>query len=415
MSSAKLPGGCPGRRGAARIIPDGASLRRNLITGVTGFAGCYLARALLARGEASRGRRPGRLAGLAAPRRRRRTDRRRRRRRRRAGPTPCARVRPTHVYHLAGYAHAGRVVPASRRRPGHGNLTATRRLYEAVVRWGGKPRILFVGSGLVYGEPLDPRPCRSTRTRAAPRHALRRQQGGRRPGVLPVRLAAGLDIVRARPFNHIGPRQSAEFAVPNFARQLVAIERGEPPPVLETGDLSTRRDLTDVRDVVGAYLLLMERGRAGEAYNVGRGRSCSMQEVLDRLLALAGLRSRCGSGPTCCGRPSRRRCASTPASSAARPAGRRATRSTRRWRTPWTTGGGRDGRPDRRDETMKIAVIGTGYVGPGHRHLLRRERQRRGRRRQGRGKIARCSTAAASRSTSRACWSWSSATAARAG
>jgi GDP-4-dehydro-6-deoxy-D-mannose reductase len=99
----------------------------------------------------------------------------------------------------------------------------------------------------------------------------------------------GLDIVRVRPFNHIGPRQSPQFAVPSFARQLVAIERGRQSPVLETGNLQPCRDLTDVRDIAAAYMLLMERGRGGEAYNVGSGQTHSMQSVLDRLLALSGV------------------------------------------------------------------------------------------------------------------------------
>jgi GDP-4-dehydro-6-deoxy-D-mannose reductase len=95
--------------------------------------------------------------------------------------------------------------------------------------------------------------------------------------------------VRARPFNHVGPRQEPEFAVAHFARQVVAIERGRQEPVLETGDLRPLRDLTDVRDTVAAYLLLLEHGRAGEAYNVASGQGYTMQTVLDRLLSLAGL------------------------------------------------------------------------------------------------------------------------------
>jgi GDP-4-dehydro-6-deoxy-D-mannose reductase len=95
--------------------------------------------------------------------------------------------------------------------------------------------------------------------------------------------------VRARPFNHIGPRQAPQFAIPHFAQQIVAIERGRQPPVLQTGNLSPLRDLTDVRDTVAAYLLLMERGRSGEAYNIGCGQTVSIQTVLSRLLALAGL------------------------------------------------------------------------------------------------------------------------------
>jgi GDP-4-dehydro-6-deoxy-D-mannose reductase len=98
----------------------------------------------------------------------------------------------------------------------------------------------------------------------------------------------GLDVVRARPFNHIGPRQQPGFAVADFARQLVDIERGRRPAVLETGNLSPQRDLTDVRDVTAAYLQLMEHGRTGEAYNIGRGESVSIGDVLGQLVALSG-------------------------------------------------------------------------------------------------------------------------------
>src|SRR5438309_1980118 len=103
-------------------------------------------------------------------------------------------------------------------------------------------------------------------------------------------VSAGLDIVRVRPFNHIGPRQSPDFAVAHFAQQIAAIERGARPPMLETGDLRPRRDLTDVRDMARAYILLLERGRTGEAYNAGTGMAQAMQEVLDQLLSLARIK-----------------------------------------------------------------------------------------------------------------------------
>ena len=77
--------------------------------------------------------------------------------------------------------------------------------------------------------------------------------------------------------------------MPNFARQLAAIERGEAPPCWRQATWTPQRDLTDVRDMVAAYVLLMERGTRGQAYNIGSGQSYSMQTVLDRLLALSGL------------------------------------------------------------------------------------------------------------------------------
>jgi GDP-4-dehydro-6-deoxy-D-mannose reductase len=263
---------------------------RSLVTGVTGFVGCYLAEELARRGDRVVGvnRRPswpeawGGLAGRVEVRVCDLAD----------GPGiegVLREVEPTHIYHLAGFASVG----ASFRDPEAawaGNLTATRRLCEAVLRWGGKPRILFVGSGLVYGPPADPSTPLSEETLLRPDTPYAASKAAADLACYQYARAAGLDIVRARPFNHTGPHQSAEFAIPSFARQLVAIERGRAEAVLETGNLSPQRDLTDVRDVVAAYLLLMEKGRAGEAYNIGTGRSWSMGDVLDRMLAITGLR-----------------------------------------------------------------------------------------------------------------------------
>jgi GDP-4-dehydro-6-deoxy-D-mannose reductase len=101
-------------------------------------------------------------------------------------------------------------------------------------------------------------------------------------------MSDGFDIVRVRPFNHLGPRQSSDYAVAHFARQIAEIRRGKRPPLLETGDLSAERDFTDVRDVARAYLLLMKHGRTGEAYNVASGVSRSIRSVLDELIRLSG-------------------------------------------------------------------------------------------------------------------------------
>jgi GDP-4-dehydro-6-deoxy-D-mannose reductase len=261
---------------------------RILVTGITGFAGGHLADALLARGKAT-------VFGLS-----RRGDWPEEWRHLTGGVQLCAcdvgdrgqietalrKVQPDQIYHLAGFAHVGQ----SFKEPDAawvGNLTATRCLYDAVVRWGGKPRILYVGSGMIYGDAEaaeqaqhEDMPLRPVSPYAASKAAadLASYQYTRDPG---------LDIVRARPFNHIGPRQSKQFAVSSFARQIAAIERGRQPPVLETGNLAPRRDLTDVRDMVQAYILLVERGRKGEAYNAGRGETHAMQDVVNQLLKLA--------------------------------------------------------------------------------------------------------------------------------
>src|SRR5262249_50057461 len=97
----------------------------------------------------------------------------------------------------------------------------------------------------------------------------------------------GLDIVRVRLFNQIGPRQSGDYAAANFARQIAAAEAGRQPPVVETGDLNAQRDFTDVRDTVAAFPLLLEKGRTGEAYNAGRGEPVRIKELLDKLIPMA--------------------------------------------------------------------------------------------------------------------------------
>jgi GDP-4-dehydro-6-deoxy-D-mannose reductase len=198
---------------------------------------------------------------------------------------------PQRVFHLAGYPHVGR----SFQEPDaawQGNLLTTRRLYEAVVRWGGKPRVLAVGSGQIYGDPTAPDQVFDESSPLRPTSPYGASKAAADLVGYQFTRSHGLEIVRARPFNHIGPRQSPQFAVAHFARQLAEIREGRHEPQLETGNLNAQRDLTDVRDVVAAYLLLMERGQSGEVYNVGSGVSVSMQHVLDQLIELAGVEVR---------------------------------------------------------------------------------------------------------------------------
>jgi GDP-4-dehydro-6-deoxy-D-mannose reductase len=263
---------------------------RILVTGATGFVGGHLLEALLARGHCAvtalnrSGHWPADLAHL----------------RDRVPLRACdlcdaaaveavlREVRPDSIFHLAGYA-APRKSEAEPEAAWDGNLTATWRLYDAVLRWSGRPRILFVSTGLVYGDaggsaaPLtEDAPLRPATPYAVSKAAADRLS-------YHVHRTTGLAIVRARPFNHVGPRQSPDYAVASFARQLAAIARGGRPATLEVGNLDSRRDLTDVRDVVAAYLALMDRGRAGDVYNIASGTAWSMREVLDRLIAAAGV------------------------------------------------------------------------------------------------------------------------------
>ena len=154
---------------------------------------------------------------------------------------------------------------------------------------GGRPRILFVGSGLVYGNAETADAVQNEDSPLRPNNPYAASKAAADLASYQYSCHPGLDIVRARPFNHIGPRQSPQYAIAHFAKQLAAAQRGPAPLVLETGDLSPCRDLTDVRDVIAAYLALMEKGRKGEAYNIASGQTVSMREVLDRLIALSGV------------------------------------------------------------------------------------------------------------------------------
>lgn len=100
-------------------------------------------------------------------------------------------------------------------------------------------------------------------------------------------LSYGLKIIRVRPFNHIGPRQSPKFVVASFAKQIAEIEAGEIEPTIFVGNLSAKRDFTDVRDMVKAYLLVAEKGDIGDVYNIGSGSSYGISEILDKLLSLS--------------------------------------------------------------------------------------------------------------------------------
>jgi GDP-4-dehydro-6-deoxy-D-mannose reductase len=98
-----------------------------------------------------------------------------------------------------------------------------------------------------------------------------------------------MDVVIARPFNHAGPRQAAAFAVSSFARQIARIEEGLAAPELRVGNLDARRDMTDVRDVVEAYDLLMAAAPAGRPFNICSGRAWKVGDLLDELLHVARL------------------------------------------------------------------------------------------------------------------------------
>lgn len=193
---------------------------------------------------------------------------------------------PDAVYHLAGLAHVRR----SWEEPGEYlrvNAGGTLNMLEAARACPRPPRVLVVSSAEVYGavrpEQLpvgETEPMRPVSPYAASKAAAELV-------AVQAHLGRGLAAVRARPFNHAGPGQAPTFAIPAFARRIADAQR-DGVGALRVGNLSARRDIVDVRDVVRAYRLVVERGEPGEAYNVCTGRSVEVGEVLQRLLDLAG-------------------------------------------------------------------------------------------------------------------------------
>lgn len=110
-------------------------------------------------------------------------------------------------------------------------------------------------------------------------------------------LSYKLKVVRIRPFNHIGPRQSPSLVVGAFAKKIAEIEKGKKEPVMLVGNLEAKRDFTDVRDMVEAYLLAIENGKEGDVYNIGSGESHRISEVLDKLLSLSKVKISIKSDP----------------------------------------------------------------------------------------------------------------------
>ncbi len=195
-------------------------------------------------------------------------------------------VDPQAVYHLAAMTHVGE----SWEDPSlvlKVNVLGTAEVLAAARSHAGGARVLVVSSAEVYGtvtpeqlplredSPAAPASPYAASKLAAEVVALQAWRGYRQP------------VIVVRPFNHIGPGQSPTFFVPALAQRIVEAQRAGARS-LRVGTLTTRRDFTDVRDVVAAYRLLVTGGTPGTVYNVCSGRDVAMAEVAEQLLALAG-------------------------------------------------------------------------------------------------------------------------------
>lgn len=260
---------------------------RALVTGIGGFAGSHLAEALVAAGWE--------VVGFLAPGESRRhlhavQDRVTLREVDVADADACTaatvEAQPTCVFHLAAMAF----VPESVADPVRAydvNVAGTIHILEAIRTAALDARVIYVSSADAYGAvaedelPIrEPQPWRPLTPYAATKAAA---------DVLAETYERqyGMPIVRARPFNHTGPRQSPQFVCADFARQLARIEAGVAEPVIRVGRLTARRDFSDVRDIVRAYVLLAAAGVPPGAYNICSERAVSISDILARLVALA--------------------------------------------------------------------------------------------------------------------------------
>ena len=243
---------------------------RALITGAGGFAGGHLAAHCRASGddivEVSRSAGTDLLDAAAAR-------------------AAVAAARPEVVYHLAARAHVGESWddPAGFLRD---NVAMALNVLEAVRAEAPEATVVAVGSSELYGPPERMPVDEEAPIRPQNPYAVSKASADLLAGFYAD--AHGLRVIRPRAFNHAGPGQTPIYAIASFARQAAAAaERGEDPIVFRTGNAHTRRDYTDVRDVVRAYRLLAERAEPG-IYNVCSGRSTSAAELLAMLAEAAG-------------------------------------------------------------------------------------------------------------------------------
>ncbi len=193
-------------------------------------------------------------------------------------------ARPDAIVHLAGQSSAARSF-ADPAGTFEANVAGTRHLLDAVRAHAPGARVLAISSGESYGpQPEGSRVGEDTAFAPVNPYAASKAEADR---VAAAAAQEGLDVVRVRAFSHTGPGQAPVFAIPSFAQQIAAIEAGRADPVLRVGNLEVTRDITDVRDVVRAYRLLLERGARGVAYNVCRGEGVRLTRVLERLIGMA--------------------------------------------------------------------------------------------------------------------------------
>ncbi|MDO5402400.1 MAG: GDP-mannose 4,6-dehydratase [Eubacteriales bacterium] len=194
--------------------------------------------------------------------------------------------RPDYILHLAAQSS----VAYSWKNPGltiDVNVKGSVNVLDSIRELDYKPRVLLIGSGEEYGHIKEGECPIIEDTVLRPGNIYAATKSCQNMIGAIYAKAYDLDIMMVRAFNHIGPNQAPMFVVADFCKQVAEIEKGDREPVMYVGNLSAKRDFTDVRDVVRAYGMLVQRGKRGETYNVGTGHAVAIQEILDKIIGMS--------------------------------------------------------------------------------------------------------------------------------
>jgi GDP-4-dehydro-6-deoxy-D-mannose reductase len=196
-------------------------------------------------------------------------------------------LRPEAVIHLGGIASP----PVGRKKPElmlNTNIMGTSYILEALQRIVPQARMLLASTSYIYGNAETERPLTEDEP-IAPIGVYAVSKAGADMMTLAYARERGMHAMVARPANHTGPGQSTAFVVPAFAHQLKEIRNGHQQPLMRVGNLDSERTFMDVRDVVRAYRLLIEKGQAGNAYNIATDNRMPIRSVLNKLCQIAGV------------------------------------------------------------------------------------------------------------------------------
>ena len=196
-------------------------------------------------------------------------------------------IKPDWVFHLASFAYVGKSFEKAKELFAN-NIGLQLNVLEAIREFVPQAKVLTIGSAEEYGVVTPPLEKINEMVPLTPVNPYAVSKVTQDLLSQSYFLSYKLQIIRARPFNHIGTRQTGDFVVPAFVKQIVAIEKGE-QPTLKVGNLDAVRDFSSVQDVVRAYITLMEMGTVGEVYNIGSGKGILMKQVVEMLSKLASV------------------------------------------------------------------------------------------------------------------------------